>query len=269
MSASTQADENFSDNTDPQTSYFQRLPPEVRNAIFGLALVNDEPLDVEQPFPGITGTCKQLRSESLPVYLGNNNFVVSVPNRNFHSIMLWLRIIEGLPPETKALIRSLTVNCEGYILYGLDSIELSNAVKPEFDVWNNLIRLIAQSGLCATQLSWPGLPQAGTEDSILVSGVTYALGKNLYNNYVLHPLLKRHVLYGDARPPVDVWNEIKGWHPRAKLMFLRGLARIRSISPPDRWFEDWVTSLSLGPARIFPSTQRRKEGKLQRGAEAL
>lgn len=69
-----------------------KLPGEIRNRIYRLATVTPEPIHVSMPFrtcgmgrclhtsvaynvPGIAQTCKQLRWESLPIYLVENSAV--------------------------------------------------------------------------------------------------------------------------------------------------------------------------------------------------
>lgn len=72
----------------PNKSYLFKLPPEIRNDIFRLAFVQDEPIPIiiwryVNPFqkvrgitpqPVIAATCKQVRTEVLSIYYGENTF---------------------------------------------------------------------------------------------------------------------------------------------------------------------------------------------------
>jgi hypothetical protein len=71
-------------------SFLKRLPAEVRNTIYELVLTSNDPIYVfiarpgRFPVPGyddrvslaITKTCKQIRSEALPIYFRRNSFMI-------------------------------------------------------------------------------------------------------------------------------------------------------------------------------------------------
>lgn len=54
-----------------QKCHLQRMPAEIRNEIFHLAVFEDNPIEVTDQWPGITGTCKQFREETLAIYFGS------------------------------------------------------------------------------------------------------------------------------------------------------------------------------------------------------
>ena len=74
-----------------------RLPAEIRSAIFHFALLEDGTLDVASRWPGITGTCKEIRAETLPVFLGRNNFTAYIKDLNDKPLRHWLDTVRGLP----------------------------------------------------------------------------------------------------------------------------------------------------------------------------
>lgn len=69
-------------------SHFSRIPPELRNEIYDLVVLDDDPINA--PWPALTGTCKQIRSESLAIYLGSNDFVATLIDREHSSLPRWL-----------------------------------------------------------------------------------------------------------------------------------------------------------------------------------
>ena len=67
-------------NHGAQTTFLS-LPPEIRNEIYSLALVEDRPLRVRtvHPYllePGLLATNKQVRSEALGIWYGENLFEI-------------------------------------------------------------------------------------------------------------------------------------------------------------------------------------------------
>lgn len=74
-------------------NHLERIPAELRNSIFHVAMVEERPIDVTRSWPGLTGTCKQFRHEALAIYLGNNAFVAHVKDLNDKPVISWLQKI--------------------------------------------------------------------------------------------------------------------------------------------------------------------------------
>ena len=66
---------------DPEKTDFLDLPPELRNRIYELSLVQGRsinPVHLEdQRQPAITRTCHQIRKETLPIYYSQNHFILT------------------------------------------------------------------------------------------------------------------------------------------------------------------------------------------------
>lgn len=91
-----------------QPSAFERLPAELRNRIYHLALVEDEPIEVTDNFglilkpyapshqPALTRTSRQIRSETLPIYYGENAFLMGAGEADiyFATFFQWTYPIE-------------------------------------------------------------------------------------------------------------------------------------------------------------------------------
>lgn len=94
------ASSNASDIKPPK-SFLLSLPPELRNYISHLIVVEDQPVfttHVGEPDgqtrarisePGIARTCQQLRSETLPIFYGMNRFEGSASLRPYN----WLALL--------------------------------------------------------------------------------------------------------------------------------------------------------------------------------
>ena len=97
------------------------LPAEIRNRIFSLAVVRDEPIaltrltprgirtrttSVPAP-PSIARVCRQARNEVIPIYYGGNTFWL---DRNDNNPMGWHEEIVSYRPETIKLVRSIVLH---------------------------------------------------------------------------------------------------------------------------------------------------------------
>lgn len=98
------------------------LPAELRNQIYQLAVVEKKPITVTQRIPhtfttyylkpperpALAQTCKQLQQEVLPVFFGQNTFVLDLPRG--HSPQAWRELIRAWIRRYRAyvhLIRSV------------------------------------------------------------------------------------------------------------------------------------------------------------------
>ena len=97
------------------------LPAELRNRIFSLAVVRDDPIaltrltprgirtrttSVPAP-PSIARVCRQARNEVIPIYYGGNTFWL---DRNDNNPMGWHEEIVSYLPETIKLVRSIVLH---------------------------------------------------------------------------------------------------------------------------------------------------------------
>lgn len=59
-------------------SPFSRLPGELRNTIYTLALTSEDPIDLYDGEPPLTRSCRQMRQESLLLHSSLNDFILDV-----------------------------------------------------------------------------------------------------------------------------------------------------------------------------------------------
>lgn len=106
----------------PQNSLLLSLPPELRNTIYTLVLVSEEPILVDpntdttetgdryEPDnvvimePALLRTCRSTRSEASQLYYSNNVFC----SINYSKLFRW---IEGIGVEKRALLRDIRTSC--------------------------------------------------------------------------------------------------------------------------------------------------------------
>lgn len=73
------------DFTIMEHSPFSRLPQELRNEIYHLALIEEDTVQINTELhrvwkaPPLLHTCRQIRTEALPIYFGNNAFASAAP----------------------------------------------------------------------------------------------------------------------------------------------------------------------------------------------
>lgn len=91
------------------SSPFARLPPELRNHIYFLALVNSDQTQVKRRIskfwkaPSLLQTCSQIRTEALPIHYGNNTFTI-IHWDALEAIEIWLRAIG---PNARGFLRKV------------------------------------------------------------------------------------------------------------------------------------------------------------------
>lgn len=113
-----------------ENSPLSRLPPELRNYIYELTLIERNDIKINKPRtchnpsrvwkpPPLLQTCGQLRTEALPVYYSNNKFVVV---ENFWSepvtLEAWLGTIGA---EARRCVRSI----RPFLLHTFATLELA------------------------------------------------------------------------------------------------------------------------------------------------
>lgn len=100
-------------------SPFARLPAELRNHIYDLALVDAGRIEVNRNLsthwnpPPLLQACRQLRNEASPVYYGNNTFTIEHWNA-LKALETWLRAIG---PDARGFLRKILMGC-GYEALG-------------------------------------------------------------------------------------------------------------------------------------------------------
>ncbi|KAK3686326.1 hypothetical protein LTR37_019916 [Vermiconidia calcicola] len=243
----------------PGTPHLQRMPAQIRNHIYEL-LFGDDEIDITQPWPGITGTCQRIRTETLPIFL-SHSLSASIINCDGTNLFLRLSSIQELSRELRALIPNLRVNCEGRLLERTERIGVTITDQniplwrylPNFDCWNDIIQHITGSGLLHKQVEWPGanplrlsrirpdlyIPDPDTQ--------TVALEKYIFNKHLLTPLLKMYNFFDSDRPPIDVSRQFQGddvTKERSAKECEKTAARVSPGHPPDFfhltvWYEGW------------------------------
>ena len=248
----------------PGTPCLQSMPAEIRNHIYELVF-GDEEIDITQSWPGITGTCKRIRTETLPIFLVHN-LSASVIDCDGTNLFLRLSSIQELSTEMRALIPNLRVDCDGMLLERKERSVTSAgqssprySYSPNFEFWNDIIQHVAGSGLHPTQLEWPGadatyLSQnlANLSDFYVPAPNTEAipLEKHIFNTYVLTPLLKRHDIFDSERPPTKVFQQIESWivtKERSAKFCEQAATRSSGGGRPRLWYKEWSEPEALSP----------------------
>ena len=94
-----------------------RLPAELRNRIYHLAVVNEKPLDIVHhkryrrakapQQPALASTSKQLREEVLPIFYGGNSFVLDTVGdiiQDFEGVVrAWTKACGSYLPHIKSI----------------------------------------------------------------------------------------------------------------------------------------------------------------------
>jgi hypothetical protein len=121
-----------------------RVPREIRDTIYGLVLVSDEPVTVglnDNEWPSLLKTCKQINSEAVPIYVLRNTFhcalkclisrpipnldrkpvigaaaVISARTQRSAAFLSWFRNIEAVDRSVVSKMRVLTVDFWAFLL---------------------------------------------------------------------------------------------------------------------------------------------------------
>ena len=257
--------------------FLQRLPAEIRNEIFHLALAKDKPVEMTNPWPGLTGTCKQLREEALSIYFGSNTFIARVTDLRGKHITAWLRRIEHIPLALKALIPTFTIVVEGRIIDMTIVSHNPMTWVPNERPWDKIVSQLSTAGLTAEQLRWPSSLLAGMASHIWADRSSFecpirlAANSTLLYNEILPALLKQHGLFDSSRPPPDVTGSLlsrsgfrvvlwlKRWHYQY-YVYQRGQLLDDAVQP---W---WVTTKA---AEEKWQEFRENEGRKRKDQEIL
>lgn len=120
-----------------QHSPLLNLPAELRNHIFKLAVVKDHPIEiyswVAHRKAALLATCKQIRSEALAIYYGENTFIFPLPWNPKVTESKWRDAISNRRTD---LIRDLRIDLhlglngsEVYVRSQLDKCKTNNAYR--------------------------------------------------------------------------------------------------------------------------------------------
>ena len=269
-------------NTDNHPDHTQQddirlLPAELRNEILRLAIVEDAPIEVTQCWPGITGTSKQLREETLAIYFGNNKFQARIVDLEDTAFIAWLEKMKGIAAHHKYLITSLEVVTEGRMIHMEPrSGHQTGACFPNFEFWDNIIAHIACAGFTAGQVTWPSSLLAGLQANTwpgrrpFPMPLQLTLEDTLLHGDILPPLLKRHGLHDDQSPPINVLCELSqtygprlpAWiaEQRARSTLYRRRYALRPLEPAEKpWWETPVDSDSGWEERNRQYRQQMKQ----------
>ena len=179
-----------------ERSHIESLPAELRNHILQLALVQDGDVDIKKgSWPSVLVTCKQLRSEGMPVFLGNNTFIATVRHLDGSTVSGWLSILRGLEKPHKRLIKSLAIRTEGDVLdvqrpdLQAASVEerLPVLFRPTLDFWNSLIEDLKAAGFTGSQIKWPGLDTQRLKQLSPLERICYCVQTATANQHILTP----------------------------------------------------------------------------------
>ncbi|KAK3625528.1 hypothetical protein LTR22_023542 [Elasticomyces elasticus] len=118
-----------------------KLSPELRNAIYELALIATHDIDIFTGSPpGLTQTCRQIRGETIGLYYRDNTFAFNLNEKGRHGldgVKAWLC---ALSPAICIQIRTLRVRMA--VTKGTKIM----SSKPQDDLWNQLVQHMQTSG---------------------------------------------------------------------------------------------------------------------------
>lgn len=186
----------------------------------------------KERWPEMLETCRQLREEGMPVYLGNKIFTSQITDdyaraplswpdrskpitliRTFDTAALdaWLQVLQALPAEWKKLIDTVTMHCECELLDFSAEYRSPTARKhwiqtrPNFTFWYSLVSNLKAARLTAQQLVWPGVATTGTTPYVKLRDILL----HTVNKHVLTPVLADPDMLDSGRPPVCVTDSMR------------------------------------------------------------
>ena len=140
--ASTACDEQHA------AGLFSKLSAELRNKIYELVLIGNQPIDLStQSQPNLSGTCKLIRSECLPMYFGSNKFEYSTTSgghSGFQGLMIWLKRI-GRRNHSKMRSVRIVVR-QGCMITSMDDAN---------DAWTRMIPKLMRWGAPRVETVFP------------------------------------------------------------------------------------------------------------------
>lgn len=131
------------------SSLLSTLPAELRNAIYEMAVLEEDAIDVNiKPVssrspnsdsghwpswkpPALLQTCRQVRSEAAPIFYGNNTFAVSRWRfmRDASGLLILIKWLSLIGAESRALLRDIHIR--DHALSDLDTLQLEKRLIKE------------------------------------------------------------------------------------------------------------------------------------------
>lgn len=166
-----------------ETTTILTLPPELRNAIYEFAIVETRPVSIISIKPGLTQTSRQLRIESLSIYLQRNTFKANARAwPDMDNLNQWLAPLEA------EHARQITRLC-------IDRTDCwSIAQTRAFRYVVELIRRLKQAGIPARAITWC---KPRSDSSFSTSWAGYQVSRES----VIDPLLRLHEYAHNVEKP--------------------------------------------------------------------
>lgn len=179
---------------------FFDLPGELRNAVYELLVVEEDEIDICRKLPRIAQVSRQLRDESLAVYLGRNRFLATqVPDR-CDFLIHWLATIGS---QSLQYLKLLSIEC---VINYVFASEAGAHKFPSLRVWHELVVCLRAFDVRPSQLrfTWARMidPQIVGQKHFV-----YAKDAHFFAKYALSPLLKDHGLLQNT-PTMDVLADL-------------------------------------------------------------
>ncbi|KAK4575259.1 hypothetical protein LTR86_001111 [Recurvomyces mirabilis] len=89
-----------------KASHLLKLPPEIRNYIYHLTLVQAEDIPVTSTGyerPAILSTCRTIRKEAFKLYYSGNRFACQPPSYDISPIQKLLEPLKGMKNTTETM----------------------------------------------------------------------------------------------------------------------------------------------------------------------
>lgn len=252
--------------------HFSSLPAELRNEICALVLLSDDcVVPILGAFPPLTRTCKLLRAESMPIYLGTREFGCTIASRDRTSLLDWLEILSGLDANVKRAFTRLHLAFDGGILEMRPVCGCHHDAgrgfcwSPNMDLWDALVVRLAKAGLVPAQICIGHKLEEQIRTALDLNdgeGVQYSAqgyyggygrmiraeskGESyLFTRFVLPPLLNFHRLH-DPETHLDSLEYIlqeQRMHNEADMQEVMEMIRfaLRTCeTSPRLWFVRWI-----------------------------
>lgn len=231
--------------------------------IFDEKSFDKDTADITQPFPAVLDTCKQMRAESMSIYLSNRIFRSRVVDCNTRTLIAWLRIFGGFDNEVKRNFRGLHILCAGAVIdvyhnSGCRHHAMYKPHVPEIERWNDLLNCVQSAGIIAQQLNIRSIFTIEHSDL-----TPFELGKwvgrraqvpYLFTRFIIPSLLRIHGLYNIHAPPKNVLDALSK-DLRLQTPSTPGMPRMMAIraacacrTPPEFWVEEWATTFAATTA---------------------
>lgn len=259
----------FGNSIEPMIDHLSRLPAELRNEIYHHVLFCDKKVfDIREPFPPITRVCKQMRAESMPLFLGTGKFRATVVDRKTGRLPSWLDIFAGFDDSMKRAFCHLHVCCKGVLLEadtvsGCSHTAEYQLLYPDYETWHGLLVQVKHAGVTGKQVTIEShffeevkecIERACGDRAMILNDIDDALTKDgghshLFSRFIIRSLLRLHGLFDAQAPTPDVFHFLLGVpgfeddETRATLekALDREAKTVMTMCrvPPELWFMEW------------------------------